>query len=167
MIENNMNYEKIDKYWLECGQRKRFSEQLELKVSYFYNNESEWKNKFPLNLVRGSQMVIYSIFAILCEYIEKRQKRRYLGKLLKLQKDEIAIDINDLLKNKENTRCYGDNFTYNVVTTKCYLKNIEIIFGDAHLEALDDIAYFCNLKKVTGTIYYQGREFESLSEISV
>lgn len=162
MIENK--YREIDNYWMKTKQKKSSAEKFALKVSHILNSH-EWKDRDIFNIFRKIRMFIYYYVAMLCEQIEKYQKKKRLSRLLKFQKNEIAVDDNDLLKGKEKIRCYGSDFTYSVVTTKKYLKNIEVIFGDAHLEALDELACFCNLKKVTGKIYFRGKEFESLVEM--
>ena len=91
--------------------------------------------------------------------------KRRLRHILKLKRREIAIDENDLHKYQDKIRCYAGNLVYGVSTPKEYLKNIEVIFGDAHFEALDNISCFEKLKKVTGKIFYQGKAFESIIEI--
>ena len=156
MIEDNQNYKKLDKYWKRQGNKRRLSESLALKASCDFNNEKNWKNSIVLDLLRANRMFVYSILAMLSELVENYARKRRLCKLLNLQSDEVAVDINDLLKHKEKIRCYGDNFTYNAAMDKSYLKNIEVIFGDANLEALDDIKCFGKLKKVSGIIYYKG-----------
>ena len=94
--------------------------------------------------------------------LENYCRKKHLSRLLNLQKDDVAVDLNDLLKHKEKIRCYGDDFIYNAATDKGYLKNIEVIFGDAHLEALDDIACLGNLRKVMGEIYYKGVKVQGI-----
>lgn len=165
MMENSIQYKNLDKYWQKCGKKEKYSERLAVKFSCAFNNEKQWKEIFILDVLRGCQMFFCSIFSLGFEQLENCLRRRRLSRLLNFQKEEIAVDVNDLLEHKEKIRCLGNDFTYSVVTSKEYLKNIEVIFGDAHLEALDDIACFGNLKKVTGGIYYKGRKYEDLVEL--
>lgn len=165
MLENNQNYKKLDRYWELHGKKRRISDRLALKASYNFNNENNWKNNFILNMIRGSRMFVYSILAMICEMLENYCRKKRLSRLLNLQKDEVAVDINDLLKHKEKIRCYGDEFTYNAATDKGCLKNIEVIFGDAHLEALDDTACLGNLRKVTGKVYYKGMKVQGINAL--
>lgn len=61
---------------------------------------------------------------------------------------------------------YGDDLTYNAVIQETFLENIEIIFGNVYLDALDNLECVKNLKYVTGDIYYRGKKYKRISEIS-
>lgn len=156
---------KLEKYWQKHGQKKRYSERLAIKASTIFCDDYRRKNGRILNVIQGSRILIYTVIGLISEQIENYRIKRHLCKLLNLQKEEVAMDDNDLLKNKEYIKCYGSTFTYSVASVKSYLKYIEVILGDAHLEALDDIACFINLRKVTGKIFYKGNVFNDLSEM--
>lgn len=95
------------------------------------------------------------------------------------------MDINELAQRRGRGKYYGGDFTYSAGTLKEWLKNIQMIFGDAHLEALDEMACLGNLNSVCGGVYlsrrvdldrlerleligkeivYQNRRFSSLKE---
>ena len=61
---------------------------------------------------------------------------------------------------------YGDDLTYNAVIQETFLENIEIIFGNVYLDALDNLECVKNLKYVTGDIQYRGKKYKRISEIS-
>ena len=94
MIENK--YREIDNYWMKTKQKKSSAEKFALKVSHILNSH-EWKDRDIFNIFRKIRMFIYYYVSMLCEQIEKYQKKKRLSRLLKFQKNEIAVDDNDLL----------------------------------------------------------------------
>lgn len=99
--------------------------------------------------------------AIIGFFLERRMKKELIS-IPDCEHGNLAMDINELLKNGERTVYYGGCFTYSALIKKGYLQNIKLILGDAHLEALDDIRCFKSLKYVGGTIFYKGKQFHSL-----
>lgn len=156
-------YKKLENYWRKTIKYRRISEKIVLKASMQFGKDdtSHFINDFFSRFLLLVYMFAYAIF----NWCQIHLCRITLMRILSLQKKEIAVDINELLANKENIKCYADDFVYSVITSKQYLKNIEVIFGNAHLEALDSIECFEKLTQVCGLTYYRGKVFSSLSEI--
>lgn len=164
MNKDNEIYQQLEDYWRKHQKRRCVQEKLVVKASSIFN--SGYKNSGLMKcMFQGIKMLICLLIGSVLIQTHKSQNKRYLRKRFKLQSKEIAMDENDLLEHKERIRCYGDTFTYSVVTSKSYLRNIEVIFGDAHLEALDDISCLASLVKVAGDVYYKGKRYTDLSEI--
>ena len=164
-MEKIQDYKKLDRYWDKKGKKERVSEQLALKASNILHSANNGKYKIISEIIRANSIFAYGILALICEMVENYFRKKQLCRLLNLQKDEVAIDINELAKYKEKIRCFGDSFTFNAHTRKDYLCNLEVIYGDAHLEALEDIDLLPKLVKVTGKIYYRRKVFMRLSDV--
>lgn len=138
-----------------------------------------------ISIIRAGKLVILGLSAIAVDQMETARKRKQLRAILHCPLEEIAIDINELAQRRGRVKYYGGNFTYSAGTPKEWLKNIQMIFGDAHLEALDEMACLGNLNSVCGGVYvsrcvdldrlerlefvgkgifYQNRRFSSLKE---
>jgi len=164
-MRSQTGYEVLDKYWKRCKKKTKYSGVLAVRSSRVFNSGECEKGCFIAEALRAIVMFCMCIIAMLLEPIENAQIKRRLSHILKLKRKEIAIDENDLRKYQDKIRCYAGDFVYGVSTPKEYLKNIEVIFGDAHFEALDNMSCFENLKKVTGKIFYQGKKFGGIVEI--
>lgn len=150
MCKKDKKYERLDKNLKKMS----IAEKITLKAVSMSSDIVGYERISVLDVIKGVIVFFCCIVAMLCEILEKHCKKLYIRRLLKYRLEEIAIDVNDLIKNRERIKCYGNDFTYNAVTDKKYLKNIEIICGDAHFEALDDTSCLGNLKKITGSVYY-------------
>lgn len=135
--------------------------------------------------IRAAGIVAFGFPSIAADIVETSRKRKQLCAILHCSADEIAMDINELAKKQERVKYYGGDFTYCAAAPKKWLKNIQMIFGDVHLEALDEMACLGNLNSVCGGVYlsrhidsaelerlefvgkgvfYQNRRFSSLKE---
>lgn len=133
----------------------------------------------------GTKMFLFGLSAIAVDAVETSRKRKTLCAILSCLPEEIAIDVNEFAQKREHIKYYGGDFTYSAATPKEWLYNIEIIFGDAHLEALDEMSCLSQLKSVWGNLYvsrctdytglkqlafvkgnifYQGKRFLSLQD---
>lgn len=102
---------------------------------------------------RAAELVLFGLPYMAVDRMEASKKRKCLRRLLRCSPDEIAMDINELTEKQSRVKYYGDNLTYSAATPKAWLKNIQIIFGDAHLEALDEVACIGNLDSVWGSVF--------------
>ena len=87
--------------------------------------------------------------------VEDQIKLAKIEMLLKANREDIALDINEYTKNKCNQPVYADDFCYSGVINDEGLKNLEVVWGDADFRALskDKIAYLKSLKAVLGNLY--------------
>ena len=87
--------------------------------------------------------------------VEDQIKLAKIEMSLKAQRDDIALDINEYLKNNCNQSIYADDFRYSACINDEGLKNLEVVWGDADFRALsaDKIAYLKSLKAVLGNLY--------------
>lgn len=138
-----------------------------------------------MSIIRAGKLVTFGLSAIAVDQVETTRKRKRLCAILHCPLEEIAMDINELAQRRGRVKYYGGDFTYSAGTPKEWLKNIQMIFGDAHLEALDEMTCLGNLNSVCGGVYlsrcidldrlerlefigkgivYQNRRFLSLKE---
>lgn len=148
---NGLTSKRLDNYWIKCNRKKRYSERLVAHVSLFFWNG--YRRRFFLcEVLDVIRMSLYCWLGVLFGSAENAYRKAKLSKILGIRKDEIAMNVNELCRYRDKVRCYGDTFTYTVDTPKSYLKNIEVIFGDANLEALDDLECLARVEKVTGVM---------------
>ncbi len=148
---NGLTSKRLDNYWKKCNRKKRYSERLTVKASLIFRKSSR-KRFFLCEVLDATRMSLYCWLGMLFESAENAHRKDNLCKILGMRKDEIAMNVNELWKYQDKVRCYGDTFIYSVDTPKRYLKNVEVIFGDANLEALGDLECLARLEKVTGVM---------------
>lgn len=148
---NGLTSKRLDNYWKKCKRKKRYSERLTIKASLIFRKGSR-KRFFLCEVLDTTQMSLYCWLGVLFEAAENTHRKNNLCKILGMRKDEIAMNVNELWKYQDRVRCYGDTFIYGADTPKRYLKNVEVIFGDANLEALGDLECLARLEKVTGAM---------------
>ena len=148
---NGLTSKRLDNYWKKCNGKKRYSERMIAHASLSFWNGYR-KSFFLCEVLDVVRMSIYCWLGMLFETVENAHIKADLSKILGMRKDEIAMNVNELCRYQDKVRCYGDTFTYNVDTPKRYLKNIEVIFGDANLQALDDLDCLARVEKVTGVM---------------
>jgi len=148
---NGLTSKRLDNYWKECKRKSRCSEAMVVKASLIFGNGYR-RCFFLCEVLDVARMSFYCWLGMLFETVENAHRKADLSRILGMRKDEIAMNVNELCRYQDRVRCYGDTFTYNVDTPKSYLKNIEVIFGDANLQALDDLECLARLEKVTGVM---------------
>lgn len=136
-------------YREKCDSHLRLSDRLAEKASdAMMRSEDGLKGVF--NAVK---LVLFGLPYIVVDKMAASKKKKRLCNLLHCSPEEIAMDINKLAEKQAHIKYYGDSFTYSVATPKKWLKNIRMIFGDAHLEALDEMACLASLNSVWGSVY--------------
>lgn len=105
------------------------------------------------SVFRAVRMLLCWLSCIAADAAEVSGKRKRLCRIFRCLPEEIAMDRNGLAENREQTRYYGGDFTYSAATPKEWIKNVQVIFGDAHLEALEEMACLGRLDSVWGSVY--------------
>lgn len=119
------------------------------------------------SVFKAAQLVLLGLSAIAADVAETSGKRKKLCAILRCRPEEIAMDVNELAQKRERVKYYAGDFTYSAATPKEWLRNIRLIFGDAHLEALNDMSCLCQLKSVCGGIYFSRRaDFTGLRQLA-
>jgi hypothetical protein len=158
----NATNRNLHNYKLQKSKKPAMSEKFINKASAIWNGteyyeEETFGEKIAHglhNAIEATKFLVYGISAITAESLEAKNRKNKLTEILKCEKQEISIDINELIRNKEQTIYYGDTFTYSAATDKKWLKNIKMIWGDAELQALDNMECFANLESVWGDVYF-------------
>lgn len=158
---------RIYKYWVKYNNRQRLSIRIIDAASQIQNLDPGKSSKNIISIIIGGITFVMAMIAFGVERIEEAAKKSKIAHLTRYSKKSIAVDVDDLLENKSDIRCFCDDFTYNAVVQDSYLKNIEIIFGNAYLGAMQNLDCFKKLKYVSGDIYYKGNIYKRLSDIQV
>lgn len=82
-----------------------------------------------------------------------RKKKKRLCEILRCPPEEVAMDLNELSQRGSAVKYYGGDLTYSASVSKEWLQNIQLVFGSAHLEALDEMICLRRLKSVWGSVY--------------
>lgn len=106
------------------------------------------------SILSAAKLILFGLAAIVADAVETSMKRKKLSSILRCSPEEIAMNVNELAEKRERVKYYGGDFTYSVATPKEWLKNIQMIFGEAHLEALDEMTCLDSLKSVHGNMYF-------------
>lgn len=118
------------------------------------------------NAANGFKIITCGIIGTISEGFDNKKRKKQIAKASGYTEDEIAIDIDEFIQrtrelgsteDKEQVpkmRCYGDSIRYSIQTPKEGYRDIETIFGDAHLEALDEVSCLSSLTSVLGSVYF-------------
>lgn len=110
-----------------------------------------------LSLMDGLGTFFFGTSAIAAEWLEMKRTRKNLCRILDCQPEVVAMDLDELngerKRGDRKARYYGDDFTYGAEVRKEALKNLRGIWGDAHLEALDEMTCLNRLRSVWGSLY--------------
>lgn len=113
------------------------------------------------------KLILFGLSAIAVDVTETSRKRKKLCAILRCSPEEIAMDVNELAQKREHIKYYGGDFTYSAAVAKGWMKNIRLIFGDAHLEALDETSCLGNLESVWGNVYFSKcTDFTGLKQLA-
>lgn len=141
------------------GFKKQYDSTFRLS-DVFIEKSSDFFSKASNSASRAWE-ILYSVGFFFCtlggiaaDEIDTRARARGLTKALHCSRDGIAIDINELIAKKSSAEYFGSCFRYSAQTDKRWLANIKGIFGNAHLEALDEMGCFSNLESVWGSIWF-------------
>lgn len=153
--------DKLDAKNLELycysGQYKkanRLSDRLIGKAADAFSRGGRYREYSLRTLMDAARVVIYGFAAIALDSVEVRKKKNTLHQILGCVESELAVDINEFFSLRERTKYFGGDFTYNAGTRKEWLKNLMLIFGDAHLEALDEMSCLTSLESIWGNVYF-------------
>lgn len=136
-------------YREKCDRRFWLSDRLAAMVSNVtMRSEDGFRGVFGV-----VELIFGGLSYIVVDKIETSKKKKRLCKLLHCSREEFAMDINKLAEKQAHIKYYGDHFTYSAATPKEWIKNMQIIFGDAHLEALDEMTCLGRLDSVWGSVY--------------
>lgn len=140
-------------YWIRYDRGFHLSDWLAHKASgAMLYSRNDWKSVFM-----SAKLLLLGLSAMAAEMAETSRKRKKLCAILGCLPEEIAMDVDELAQKRESVKYYGGDFTYKAPIARDWMKNIRIIFGDTHLEALDDMACLGSLKSVYGGVYVSGR----------
>lgn len=101
------------------------------------------------------KMTGYEMMAKAADVIEKQARKREIMKATNLPSENIAMSEDELIslrKKLKHVRIYGSDFSYNAGIQKECLTSIEVIFGDANLQALTDFTCLSALKSIYGNL---------------
>ncbi len=103
--------------------------------------------------VRGVRFFANGLGAFIADEVEKQVRRNKVAKILGCDKKEVAVDMFSLNKD---TKYLANDITYKANIDKENLRNLKLVFGDAHFEALEDYSYLSSLDMVYGDLYLRG-----------
>lgn len=158
MADKLNKYTQLDEYWELCKTQESNSDKLSSYIVIIYDRGMEERGFF-WECVDKLLVLILGVLEVFCEIIEERQKKKKLARILGVKVEEIAMNVHELKQHGNKIVCYGNEFKYSKIIELKDLENIQVIFGDAHLEALDDITHLRKLEKVTGYIFYHEMMF--------
>lgn len=141
-------------YSTQYKSTNRLSDRLIEKMADIFSHGGRFNEYGFLKLINAMRMLVYSIAAIVADSTETRKKRKTLQKILGCKEAELAVDINEFIDRQNHTKYYGSDFKYSAVTKKAWLKKLTLIFGDAHLEALDEMSCLALLESIWGNVYF-------------
>lgn len=130
----------------------RYHASIQKATDYFYSENRMAKVGETLN---GVKAFGYGVTAAIADSLETRNRRNALMQATGLEKDAIAMDINELqaLRNQgKAVKVYGGDIRYSAQIKKEWLASIETIFGNADLQALDDFSCLASLKAIYGDL---------------
>lgn len=107
-----------------------------------------------LGAAGAAGVVVFGLSAAALGAWDTRKQRKRLCEILRCPRDEVAMDLNELSAGGSAVRYYGGSLTYSASVSKEWLRNLRLIFGDAHLEALDEMGCLSRLKSVWGSVYF-------------
>lgn len=111
-------------------------------------------------------LYIYALKAIYSEFLETKSKKRKLHRIFKIPNNEITGDLSTLINSNGNLKAYVQDFQYDITIPKKAIDNIEVFWGNLHLEKLHDFSKLESLKLVIGDVYTTtGKNIEWLSNI--
>ena len=126
------------------------------------------KNNFISRGFRLSKVFVNSLKAMYFDYVETEQKRESVHELFNIPKEEITGDFTKFIESSGEFKAYVNDFQYDATTPKENIKNIQIFYGNLHLEKLHDFSYLDSLKIVVGNLYTTtGINKEQLGNIDV
>lgn len=141
-------------YSTQYKNTNRLSGHLSEKAADAFSHSGSYSEYSFRALVNAARMIAYSFAAIAADSVEVRKKRNALHRILGCAESEFSVDINEFFILQDRTKYFGSDFTYGAATRKEWLKNLMLIFGDAHLEALDEMSCLASLESVWGDIYF-------------
>lgn len=150
----NAKYQKLYRYSTRYKSKTKLSDRIIEKAADAFSHGGSYGDYSIRALIDAVRVTVYGIAAIAADSVESRKKRSTLRQMLGCTESELALDINELVDCKERTKYYDGSFTYSAVTKKEWLKNLTMILGDAHLEALDEMSCLASLESVWGDIYF-------------
>lgn len=145
---------ELYRYSTQYKTASRLSDRLIEKVVDLSSREGNFDEHSLQSKINAARMTGYGIAAVTADSAEVRKKRKELLQILGCAESKFAIDVNELTDRRDSTRYYGGDFTYSAAIKKEWLKNLTLIFGNAHLEALDEMSCLTSLESVWGDIYF-------------
>ena len=130
----------------------RYHVSIQKATDYFY---SESRMAKVGETVNGVKAFGYGVTAAIADSLETRNRRNALMQATGLDKDAIAMDINELQALRSQgkaVKVYGGDIRYSAQIKKEWLASIETIFGNADLQALDDFSCLASLKAIYGDL---------------
>lgn len=150
----NAKYQKLYRYSTQYKSKTKLSDRIIDKAADAFSHGGSYGDYSIRAAIEAIRVTVYGIAAIAVDSVESRKKRNTLCQMLGCTESELALDINELVDHKDRAKYYGGDFTYSAATHKGWLKNLTMIFGDAHLEALDEMSCLASLESVWGNIYF-------------
>ena len=110
----------------------------------------------------------YMISGILAESKEVKAKMQTLMTVFPFSKDEITGDLTTFIESKGNLKAYVNDLQYDASIPTSSIKNLQILWGDAYFEKLDDFSKLESLKAIIGNLYTTtGKSVEQLKQLEI
>ncbi len=133
------------------------------KAGELFNSDKEGLAR----VIEIPALYYYSIKAIYSDFLEIKRKKAILSKEFSIPKQEITGDLATFISSNGEYKAYVDDLQYDITTSKKVIKNLEIVWGNLHLEKLDDFSKLESLKIVIGDVYtMKGKNAETLTNIT-
>lgn len=159
---NRKSKELLAQYRERCRKNSERSKKYILKASVIYNSGCGYLQGNSVAgvlgklvmLFKGIRIAMYVSAGVVMQSVRDIAKRNRIKKILRCSKDEIAVNISELQKRKDVIKYFADDFRYDMSLNEMWLKNIELIFGNVHLEALKELSCLNKLENIFGDVYF-------------
>lgn len=137
------------RYRVRYERRDRLSQRLAEKTAGLFCGN---RTGLP-GLMDSMGVFLLGMFATAAEKLEMQRTRKKLCGILNCPSTDVAMDLDELNGTDRKAQYYGDDLTYGAEVRKESLSNLRDIWGDAHLEALDEMNCLNRLRNVWGSLY--------------
>lgn len=150
-MTQNMNETEtaLYRYRARYERRDRLSRCLAEKTAGLFHGN---RTGLP-GLMDSMGVFLLGMFATASEKLEMHRTRKKLCGILNCLSTDVAMDLDELNGTDRKARYYGDDLTYGAEVRKESLSSLRDIWGDAHLEALDEMSCLNQLRNVWGSLY--------------
>lgn len=164
-----MNKETLKIYKSSLNKSKLKNAKLyeELGYSAAKLNDDTGKGKMVLNF---ANLFLVMPKVGLHSYLLKLRQKAKVSKVTGYSFNQIAGDLPELIYSDTEIKCCTFDITYKANIPREKMKKVEIIWGNTHLEALDDLTCLGELKAIIGDLYLskknQDQKLEKLQTVT-